>query len=376
MSNQKTKKILFVSRPLSPPWDEASKNLAYFLAKNISDFQIGIMVKKILPEVGKNIVQNQVYTTSEISEFNWTEKLRSLFFQWKARGKFDVNHYFFTPTKLNTFLIKNFLKIKKTKSIQTVATLREDLWSDEDLKKLLFAEKIITYSDYSKNKLEKLGFSGVERIYPGIDLEIYQKRPKDSKLLSQLGIGADDFVITYPGEYTRLGATDLIVEAFQGLEQKIKNAKLILACRVKNEKDQKKKEEIAKKIKAWKISDRVIFLDTFSEMSKIYNLSELVIFPVSNMRGKFDVPLVIPEAQASRKPVIVSDLPILKEFANPTNSVIIKKDNPKELEQAIFDLYEHPEKRESIGQAGRIFAENNFDIKKVAQEYEKIYAKI
>ena len=36
MKNNTTKKILFVSRPIAPPWDEASKNFAYNLAKEIT----------------------------------------------------------------------------------------------------------------------------------------------------------------------------------------------------------------------------------------------------------------------------------------------------------------------------------------------------
>ena len=161
--NERLKKILLVTRPIAPPWDEGSKNFAYYLAKNLNDFEAHLMTKGNLTDLPSNIVQHPIYKTSRVSEFNFLEKIRSLFFQFKTKGNFDINHYFFTPTKLNSFLIKKFIKSPKTKTIQTVAALREDLWLDEDIKKMMFGDLIITYSDYSRKKLESLGFKNVKK---------------------------------------------------------------------------------------------------------------------------------------------------------------------------------------------------------------------
>ncbi len=76
---------------------------------------------------------------------------------------------------------------------------------------------------------------------------------------------------------------------------------------------------------------------------------------------------------ACEKPVIVSDLPILSEFAKPEHSVIIEKGNIEQLKSAILDLYANPDKRMLIGKNARKFAAENFDIKKIAQNYREIY---
>ncbi|EKE25156.1 MAG: glycosyl transferase group 1 [uncultured bacterium] len=369
------KKILLITRPISPPWDEASKNFAYFIAKNIQDVEMNLMSKvgETLPKLPQNAVQHGIYTTSEIAEFNLQQKLRSIYFQFISRGKYDINHYFFTPTWLNSFLIKNFLTKKSSKTIQTVATLREDIWTNEDLKNLLFADLIITYSDYAKNKLNELGYENVRRIYPGIDLEKYKPQPKDITTLEHFGIKNDETVIIYPGEYVRLGATDNIVNSLPELFKQIPNAKFIFANRVKNEADAKKKEEVVFKLKEFNIFEKVTFTDTFSDMPKIYNIADIVIFPVADMKGKFDVPLAVIEAMACEKPVIISDLPILKEFASSDNSVIIETGNNEQMICEIVRLSNNKEVCQKIGQAARIFAQENFDINQVAQKYEEIY---
>ncbi|MDO9231837.1 MAG: glycosyltransferase family 4 protein [bacterium] len=371
------KKILLVTRPIAPPWDEGSKNFAYYLAKNLAGFEINLMTKGILSGLSDNVHQHSVYSTSEIRDFNFSQKLRALLFQFKTKGKFDINHYFFTPTKLNSFLIKHFFKSSKTKTIQTVASLRDDLWSSDDIRKLMFADLIITYSDYAKNKLNSLGFQNVKRVYPGIDLEKYQLQERNLELMQEKNISPTDFVINFTGEYVRLGAIDLVIDSFIEISKKIPEAKLTLAVRIKNEKDAQKKEEVMEKIKKSNLLEKVSFFDNGKyDMPEVYNLCDISLFPVQNMHGKFDIPLAVIETMACEKPVILTDLEILKELGNNNNSVIIEKDNLKQLTDAIFDLYQDTEKRKMLGKNARKFCEENFDIKNIARAYEKIYEQL
>lgn len=370
------KKILLVTRPIAPPWDEASKNFAYFLAKNLAMFEVHLLTKNILPNLGENIIQHPIYTSSQ-NDFTFSQKIRSLFFQWKNKDAFDIAHYFFTPTKFNSFFIKTFLKSKKARAIQTIATLREDLYSEKELKKMMFGDLIITYSDYAKDKLVSFGFDNIKRVYPGIDLDEYKKTEKNQTLLEKYGFKNSDFIINFTGEYTRLEAIDNIIESFIQIASKIENIKLSLALRVKNEKDAQKKIKVVEKLKQANLLEKVSFHDDGTErMNEIYSLADISLFPVQNMRGKFDIPLAVVEAMACEKPVILSDLLILSELNNGQNSVIIKKDNQAQLIAAILDLYNNPEKRSLIGKNARKFVEERFDIQNIAREYEQLYKKL
>ena len=378
------KKILLVTRPIAPPWDEASKNFAFTLAKDLGsneNLELHLMTNGVVDELPNGVVQEHVYTHSQ-NDFGFSQKIRSLIFQLWSRSQFDIAHYFFTPTKLNSWVIKSFIKNKATKTIQTIATLREDIFSDEEIRELMFGDLIITYSDYAARKLNSLGFHNVERVYPGIDLEKYSPREKNAELLNIFGFSNQDFIINFTGEYTRLGAIDNVVDSFIEISQKIPSAKLSLAVRVKNEKDAAKKKEMVEKLKKNNILDKISFHDKDSvglekfNMADTYNLCDISIFPVQNMYGKFDIPLAVVEAMACKKPVIISDLPILQELANDQNAIIIEKDNVQKLTDAILDLYQNPEKRQALGQSGRKFCEENFDIKKVAAKYEEIYNKL
>jgi len=367
---QSAKKILLITRPIAPPWDEASKNFAYYLAKNIATVNFTLLTNDFIPDLPKNITQKSIYTSNHL---DWLQRLRLLKLIG-IRKQFDVMHFMLTPSKMNALGFKNFLCTKKVKTIQTIATLREDLLKDSDYKDILFADLIITYSEYAKNKLQSLGFKNAQRIYPGIDLEYYKPATHNLKP-ETYNLSKGDFIVTYPGEYTRLGATDDIVNMIIQYSSILyeKKIKVLFACRIKNEADRKKKEEVVERLKNANALNLVSFTDTVSDMASLYNLSDIIIFPVRDMKGKFDVPLAAIEPMACEKPVIISDLPILKEFANQENSVIIERGNVPQLKEAILDLYANPEKRMSLGKSARQFVENNFDIKNVAAIYQKIY---
>ena len=366
------KKILLITRPIAPPWDEASKNFAYFLAKVTKEFEFHVLTPGKVDSLEPYIKQEHVYSSVHL---DWSQRIR-LFTLRLIMKDFDIAHFMLTPNKLNTWAFKTFLTNKKTRTIQTIATLREDLFSDDDFRKIIFADLVITYSDYAKNKLEKIGFKNAIRIYPGIDTDLYSPSSKNIATMELFKIKQADFVITYPGEYTRLGATDYLTEMLPELFEKIPNAKFVFACRVKNEKDALKKDGVIRTLKEKGILDKVVFTDTFSDMPKMYNLSDVVVFPVRNMEGKFDVPLAVIEAFACEKPVIVSNLPILKEFTSEKNSIIINPENPNELIQSLIELHDNKEKCAELGKIARAYAIENFEIKDVAEQYEKAYNKL
>lgn len=365
------KKILLVTRPICPPWDEASKNFAYYLAKNIKGSKIHLLTSGILPDLPSDIIQEPIYDSNG---FGLLQKMKLFKFLKKEKDSFDIIHYLFTPTKQNSFFIKNFARPGRGKTIQTIATLREDLYCDEDLKKILFADSIITYSDYSKNKLSSLGLGNIKRVYPGIDIGIFSPAPKKPELMQKFGFKEDDFIINFAGEYTRLEAIDDVVDSFIKISREISTAKLSLAVRIKNKGDAEKKKEVIEKLKRSGVLEKVAFQDDGSyQMQDIFNLCDVSLFPVRNMKGKFDVPLAVIEAMACGKPVIISDLLILKEFANKENSVKIEMGQIEKICQAVLDVKENPQRYVELGKNARKFVEENFDIVRVAEKYQEIY---
>jgi len=376
MSTKKPKDILYVTRPLCPPWDEGSKNFAYNLAKHVQDSNIHIMTCGQLPGMPKTVTQHPIYSKSP---FTFSQKLRSLHYQKYHTHEHDVAHYFFTPTGLTTQIIKSILKNSTTKSIQTIATLRDDTLSDQKLKKTIFGDYVITYTKHSKQKLESLGIKNVIEISPGIDLDNFKPATKDIRTLQQLDIHRSEFIVMFVGEYSRNGGTDYITDTLIQYFQQHPDSPMhfIYSCRVKKEHgDEAKKASTLSKLAEAGLADKVSFSDTVIDMNTLYNLADVILYPVSDLKGKFDIPLVIPEAMACEKPLILSDIPQLSEFTQDDISAKVRYGDIQDLIRTIEMFRENPKQKLALGKKAREYALRRFSIERIAKKYSELYRNI
>ena len=100
------KKILLVTRPIAPPWDEASKNFAFYLAKTLGMDDFYLLTNGFIPDLPAHIHQKAIYTSNKLT---YMQRLRLLKLRHILRENFDVIHYMLTPTKLNAFSFKKLV---------------------------------------------------------------------------------------------------------------------------------------------------------------------------------------------------------------------------------------------------------------------------
>lgn len=380
------KKILFFTRPIVPPWDEASKNLAFDIVTNLpkNNFETQILTPK-KSSFNQELVKKFPYIQPEeifrSANLNFCGKMSLIKRLFRFNLKTDLIHFLFTPRPLTSWLFRMRLKFSKAKTLQTIATLsKKSFQNPKKLKKILFADLIIVQSKNTFEKLKKQGLKNIKLIYPGINLKKYQPKSKNQALLKKLKLQKNDFVVLYTGEYTRLKAIDDILEALKILSKNYSdtaNLKFIIACRIKSNADEKKKKTVVEMLKKEKLLNKVVFLDTFKEMDQLYNISDINIFPVREMAGKFDIPLTLVESMACEKPIIVSKLKNLKELVGKNNyGLTCKTKNPQDLAQKIYLLKTDKKLYNKLASNALEFIKNSFDVKKTAKEYNKIYKKL
>lgn len=376
------RRVLFFTRPLAPPWDEASKNLAFDLATNCQgDFEFEILTPKKENLTSNTVLERRRPTGPSLqmtpifssAKFGLRQKFELFFFLFSKNFKSaNAVHFLFTLRPLTSWVIKKALS-PKIKTIQTIATLSTKLRQNrQQLKKVLFADQIIAQSHHTANQIKKiLPEKEVKIIYPGIDLQKYSPAQKDKKLMREIGVKEGDFVAVFAGEFTRLGKINHLIKTYSLLPT---NYKLILACRIKSKEDQKEKQRLQEKVKKRGLEKKILFPDFCQDMPGLYNVSDVNLFPVQKMTGKFDIPYVIIEAMACGKPVIISDLPVLQEFIRHNQTGLITPGtNPKKLAEQIKELANNQELTQKISKNAREYVEDNFDINKTARKYEEIY---
>lgn len=83
------------------------------------------------------------------------------------------------------------------------------------------------------------------------------------------------------------------------------------------------------------------------------------------------------EAGAAGISVIISDIPGLMEATSPTvSSLVVPRGNVKLLAEAIIKMYDSPEQRKMMGNAGREFESNTYELNQCFRKVEGYYDKI
>jgi len=368
----KNPEILLVTRPLTPPWDEASKNFAYLLAKNLKKYHFHILVGKHDPSLGNHVTQHVIYRGSDWTTLQKTKLVLKLFIILKKNPQINIVHFLFAPTPFNTRILQKLISVFPLRVVQTVARIYE--YNKLKMNSLLFADKLIVYSHYTANQLNTIEKNKIKIISPFIEFNDFppintQEREKFRK---KWGINKEDKIILYPGEYSRLDALDNLWQGFLSLKDRLPNAKLYLACRIKNREDQKEEKRFKKMVSSYHLSSSVNFLGKVPNIREIYSLSDLVVFPVKSMEGKFDFPFVLLEALSCGIPIVTSDIGALPEIwegdANKLKKYVFPAGNINVFTNLCINILNNGAEKDLID-----FVKSRFNKEDILKKYLNLY---
>jgi len=117
----------------------------------------------------------------------------------------------------------------------------------------------------------------------------------------------------------------------------------------------------------------VLWLGHRDDIASLTAMSDIYVLP-SYREG---VPRTLLEAASMAKPIITTDTVGCREVVSEgENGYLIPIKDAQALAQKIAYLATHPEVRKIMGENGRIRAIKAFDIKKVLEQYMKLYARL
>ncbi|MCK5559919.1 MAG: glycosyltransferase family 4 protein, partial [Thermoplasmata archaeon] len=122
------------------------------------------------------------------------------------------------------------------------------------------------------------------------------------------------------------------------------------------------------------VKDRIIFAGRVpnSEIPKYYCASDVFILPSITRLEAFG--LVVIEAMACGKPVIISNIPGVSEnITDGEEGLIVEPTNPKDIAKKINYLMKNEKIRLKMGAKGRKKVEQNYSLARVVDQLEKVY---
>lgn len=206
----------------------------------------------------------------------------------------------------------------------------------------------------------------------GIDMQRFSRTTAvmeaSKKLKDKYGLNETHTILGFIGRLTKDKGVDILFEAFNRLIQKYPGVRLLIAGPIIPE------NPFSPRFMDQLTNDRgIIFLHEVADIAPVYAAADMLILP-SFREG---LPNVLIEAAAMETPVIASDIPGCKDAVHVGfNGVLFEKGNVDDLIKHIEQLINDPGLRKTYGKKGRIFAESNFDNKKIWKGQLAIYEKM
>ncbi|MBI4600242.1 glycosyltransferase family 4 protein [Candidatus Uhrbacteria bacterium] len=369
LMNRKNAGIFFATRPIAPPWNEGSKNLVYEIARRLDAFHATLLTYKNQDnfQIGPNKTFLRIYPRSDSLAISIRQKLA--FLRTLIQSEAAIFHFFFTPELITSHVIRSIRKFKKGVFLQTIPT---PISHRRSIEKFVFGDKVVVQSQHALRSFENRDIKNVSCIYPGIDTEKFCPGVSSADLRKKLKISDRERVVLFPGNYY-LGCNRSVTQAVSRLLKEGLGVKFILACRISGPGDIKLKRSMLDDFERKNVRGDLVVLETVESMPELIALSDIVIFPPSQMVRKSDIPLVLLESLAMGKPIVITDIPPLNEIMMDDVGEKIQADNPDALYEAVKSLLKDDGSGKEKGLRGREMVLKYFSIEQNVKEYEKLY---
>lgn len=377
MIKEEKNSIFFATRPIAPPWDEASKNMVREIAKHLDHYSITLLTYKGEDDLldRPSVVYKKIYPlgpNNSRKTGSLTLRQKSSFFSSIMFSNASIYHFYFTAEIYSSKIIKLIKKFKRGKYLQTIAT---PIRIKSKIPDLVYGDAVVVQSDHSLNLLNSMGIKNVSRIYPAIDTEYFKPAIDTTQLRKQLYIPDNNKVVLYCGNFF-LGCNDDLIETILKVSRELKEVSFVLACRIGFPEDLLERERMKTTFQREGVLEKVIFLQDVENMKQLIALSDVHIFPGRKIVYKADIPLVLLESLSMEKPIIITDIPPLNEIMKGDVGKLIPVGNVGSLVDSLIDLLNDDKVRQEKGENGRRMVKREFSLSNYIAQYKALYEKL
>ena len=270
------------------------------------------------------------------------------------------------------------LKLKEVSNAKLVYHLHNEKLDSKSEKALDIynaATCIITVSDYIKSRVLTINHydKKTTTVYNGIDLHAFSSC-NHSINRNSIGLQEDDFVMVFSGRVTAEKGIMQLIEAMTLLQDLPRIKLLVIGSSFYGNDDNENSFAKALREKAAHLSDRIIFTGfiPYAQMPNYLQIADIAVIP-SVWDDPF--PTTVLEAQATGLPIISTRRGGIPEEVTEESAILLDTDEcfVDNMATAIRDLYQHPEKRKALGQAGLLHSQY-FNKERFAKDFfEALY---
>ncbi|WMX48367.1 glycosyltransferase family 4 protein [Streptomyces roseicoloratus] len=222
----------------------------------------------------------------------------------------------------------------------------------------------VALSESMARRLRAADFGDVRVIPPMLPLEHWPSRPRPRGLP----------VVLYAGRHDPAGGAETAIDAAAEAVRAGAEFRLVLAMRGRPGQDLHSREEALRE-RAGAAGLRDVEVRGYvPDMPELIASAHVLLFPPTAIGGRSDIPLIVLEALATGRPVILSDLP---QFADFGNAVLrAPAGDARRTGQQLLWLLDQPRSWDVLAERGRTAVEERFGPERFAARYAALYREL
>ncbi len=365
--------VLMISKPIAPPWDDSGKNIVFNQIAHGERYAYRVLTPKGTKLSIPGVHPEPVYTGTGRYSPSLVENMRVLLAGVRPRGS-AIFHYFFAPNALTSRAGRVQRTMARVKTVQTVCSVPA---SFENVKRLLFTDRVIVLSKDTKIRLIAAGVPSdqLSLVYPGIEPLTPPDTEKRAAIREKFGLTGQPLVV-FPGDFEFSRAAATVAGAVPEIARTVPEATVVFACRIKREPSRQIRDDLRRELESAGWGNHVRFLDAVDNMPEFIGAADVVILPQENLYAKMDIPLVLLEAMSQGVPLVLADVPPLNELLATKAGLPVQPRNSEALARTVIHLLSDEALRRSVGQAGRKAVDEEFSARRMAAQIEAIYDEV
>jgi glycosyltransferase involved in cell wall biosynthesis len=363
-------RILMVSKPICPPWNDSSKNLVRDLATHLKRHAPAVLSKRSATSALPGVDVEAVYPeyVRPFAPALW-DNLR-VFRRLLTGRRVDLWHFFFAPNPRTSRAASWAARTKKVHTVQTICSAPRQ---SDVLKTSIFADRTVVLSKFTEQRLIEAGVPSekLRRIAPSVPALKPPSERERSQTKERFGLPLDRPLIVYPGDLEFSSGAEKSLFALADLPKDC-SAHLALACRVKTPQARQHESRLRGLIADLGLASAVTWIGETTEIINLLGSAELVLLPAENLYAKMDLPLALIEAMAMKRAVVVTAGTPAQELAEEAAAVAVE-DSREATSAAVLSLLRNNAERASVGERAAKAVSERFTPQAMASAYERIY---
>ena len=361
-------RVLFLSGPVEPPWTRSDKNLVRGIAAGLQRYRARVLTHEGVVSVDPHVETESAWGPRMGGHTPIGRRI-GLFGRLLDARQTALVHLFWPADLLVANVVRAACRIR---GLPVVHTLVRAPRTTVGIRNALASSHVVCLTQETQHRLIEEGIEGTLRVPPGIAVTPPIPAGDRAAIRRRYRIPMDVPVILYAGDYNHSNAARTVAAAMPRVLREAE-AHFILACRIRHDEDTREEVRIKEAITADGIAQHVTFLNEVSSLRDLFAIASVQVFPADSHHEKMELPMVLLEGMHEHLATVVASKPPLNELVQAGVALGVPPMDPVSLAVAVVELLRNPDRRQELGDAGRVLVEQRFDVRHVAERYEEIY---